>query len=193
MTRHRLRHAPTETPVPHDDLKPEDEGLQAPNDYLDEFHPDNDQYIKGVEHVQRQLVHATRSLRPKQVEILKTIFAGANFTQTAKKHGTTAVTVSRLVKSPNGERLLSLLQYHLKLLEGPQEAQRRAMLWRIAQREEINNPKTSIVAMGELNKMHNFEKQLTQDKEVGKAGGSTQAPTVIVNIDQKLMPRGKLD
>lgn len=195
MSRLRPRHTPPRAiEIANTDLIPDEEDalLQAPSDFLDEHHPENDQYIKGVEHIQRQIMHVNKQLRPKQVQILKTVFSGLNYTDTAKEHGTTRTTVSRLVKSTNGSRLLSLLHYHLKLIEGPNEAQRRSMLWRIAAREEINNPKTSITALGELNKMHNFAKQLDQNAELANSPNS-KAPTVIVNINQATMPKGSLD
>ena len=175
------------------DLLPDDEGLQNPNDFLDEHHPENDLYIKGVEHIQRQIMHAHSQLRTKQVNIIKSIFAGENYTSAAHIHGTSPQTVSKLVKSTNGLRLLNLLQYHLKLIEGPNEAQRRSMLWRIATREEENNPKTTITALEALNKMHFQNKQLDQNVELAQTGASQQTTTVIVNIDQKTLPRGALD
>lgn len=194
MSRLRSRRQPPAIEIANTDLMPDDEDavLQAPSDYLDEHHPENDQYMKSVEHIQRQIMYVNKQLRPKQVQILKTVFSGVNYTNTAKEHGTTLPTVSRLVKSTNGERLLSLLHYHLKLIEGPNEAQRRSMLWRIAAREEVNNPKTSIAALGELNKMHNFAKQLDQTAELANSSSSA-TPTVIVNINQATLPRGNLD
>ena len=164
---------------------------QNPDDFLDRNHPANDQFMLAVEHVQRQIMHANSQLRTKQVKILKTIFAGQNYTQTAKVHQTTPITVSRLVRSPNGQRLLNLLQYHLKLIEGPNEAQRRSMLWRIALKEELIDPKTTIKALTELNKMHYQSQQL--DQALQDSGSQSAAPTVIININQEIMPRGKLD
>ena len=167
-----------------------DTGLQNPDDFLDRNHPANDQYMLSIEHTQRQIMHQQGLLRTKQVQILKTIFTGENYTNTAQIHNTAPTTVSRLVKSPNGQRLLNLLNYHLKLIEGPNEALRRNVLWRIALAEEKIDPKTTIKALSELNKMHYQSKQLDQALNVN---GQTTAPTVIININQELMPKGKLD
>lgn len=183
-----MRTNPRQQIIEHED--PEDSGLQDPDDFLDRSHPANDDYMKAVEHVQRGIMHANSQLRTKQVKILKSIFAGNNYTQTAKMHQTTAVTVSRLVSSPTGQRLLNLLQYHLQLIEGPNEAQRRSMLWRIALKEEAIDPKTSIKALGELNKMHYQSKQLTAALN---QDNPQQAPQVVININQTTMPKGKLD
>ncbi len=167
-----------------------DTGLQNPDDFLDRTHPANDQYMLAIEHVQRQIMHQQGLLRSKQVNILKTIFTGENYTTTAKVHSTSPQTVSKLVSSTNGQRLLNLLNYHLKLLEGPNESLRRNVLWRIAVREEEIDPKTTIKAIAELNKMHYQSKQLDQALQ---GGGQIAAPTVIININQDVMPKGKLD
>lgn len=175
--------------IEHDE--PDETGLQDLNDFLDRAHPENDDYMKSVEHVQRQIMHANSLLRTKQVNILKTIFAGHNYTDTASRHNTSPQTVSKLVRSTNGQRLLNLLQYHLKLLEGPNEGLRRNMLWRIAADSEEIDPKTSIKAISELNKMWYQAKQLEQNL----TGPTTtqQAPTVIINIDSTVMPKTTLD
>lgn len=177
------------TPI-DEHAEPEDSGLQNPDDFLDRHHPENDAYMKSVEHVQRKIMHQTTLLRPKQVQLLKSVFSGNNYAVTAKLHNTTGQTVSRLVKSPNGQRLLNLLQYHLKLLEGPNEAQRRNMLWRIAVAEEKVNPKTSIAAVEQLNKMH-FQ-QITIDNPLPN-GTTAPVPQVVIHINQDLLPKGKLD
>jgi hypothetical protein len=169
----------------------DERGLQNPDDFLDRNHPENDQYMLAVEHVQRQIMHASSQLRSKQVKILKAIFSGMNYTQAANANNTTAITVSRLVHSPLGSRLLNLLQYHLKLIEGPNEAQRRALLWRIAIKAELDDPKTAIKATEALNKMHFQDKQLKQAMEIGN--NPTAQAAVVVNINQQLLPKGNLD
>jgi hypothetical protein len=174
-------------PIEHTD---EESGLQDPNEFLDRNHPENDQYMQAVEHVQRQIMHQTTLLRSKQVNILKSVFAGNNFTQAARENHCVPQTVSKLVKSTNGLRLLNLLQYHLKLLEGPNEAQRRSMLWRIAVAEEKLAPKTSIQAIEALNKMH-FQ-QHTIDNPLPN-GTAPPAAQVTIHINQDILPKGALD
>ena len=74
-----------------------DDQLEDPEDFLDRAHPENDQYMKGVEHIQRQIMHQAALLRTKQVQIIKTVFAGNNYVATAAMHYTTGATVSKLV------------------------------------------------------------------------------------------------
>ena len=156
---------------------------EDPQDFLDRTHPANDQFMLGIEHVQRQIMHQTTTLRPKQVQLLKSVFAGNDHTQTGLKHHTHPTTVSRLVKSDKGQRLLNLLHYHLQLIEGPNEAQRRAILWRIAKANEHLEPNTTIKATEALNKMHFQQKQLEQPQA---------APQVVIHINNS-MPKGHLD
>lgn len=165
----------------------EETGLQDPNDFLDRHHPENDDYMQAIAHVQRQIMHQSALLRHKQVQILKTLFTGSSYAAAAEKHNTSPSTVSKLAKSENGQRLLNLLQYHLHLLEGPNAAQRRNMLWRIAQDNEQVDPKVSISSLAELNKMHHQEKALAQKLQ------ETKAPQTVININQELLPRGALD
>lgn len=167
-----------------------DDGYMSPDDFLDRHHPENDSYMRAIEHVQGKIMYLTTVLRSKQVNLLKSVFAGDNYTQASKIHGTTPSTVSKLVKSKYGQQLLNMLQYHRQLVEGPNDAMRRNMLWRIAQNEEKLDSKTSIKAISELNKMHFQQIQVDNPN----AGGQTQVnQTTIINIDQTLMPKGALD
>ena len=170
---------------------PDDEDeYQSPEEFLDRHHPENDGYMKAITHVQGKIMYLTTMLRTKQVNILKSVFSGENYTQTGKRHGACPATVSRLVKSNYGQQLLNMLQYHRQLLEGPNEAMRRNMLWRIAQKSEKFEKRVSIKAISELNKMH-FQQAQIDNPNVGGQQQVTQ--TTIINIDQTLMPRGKLD
>jgi hypothetical protein len=185
----RNRQQPTSTgiqPIEHDI---DDEGYQNPDDFLDRHHPENDQYMRAIEHVQGKIMYLTTHLRTKQVNILKSVFAGENYTQVGQRHGCVAQTVARLVKSKYGQQLLNMLQYHKMLIDGPNEAQRRNMLWRIAQTEEELDSKTSIKAIAELNKMH-FQQEQMQNP---MAGGQQPQQQVVININQELLPKGNLD
>jgi len=167
----------------------DDSAFRNPDDFLDRAHPENDQYMVAIERIQRKIMHASRMLRSKHVNIIKSVFSGMNYTEAAVENACSPVTVSRVVDSTYGRRLLDLLQYHMKLLEGPNEALRRNMLWRIAAKEELTDPKTSIKAIEALNKMHFQDKQLKNPD----AGGHHQPQQVTININQQILPKGALD
>jgi hypothetical protein len=162
---------------------------QDPKDFLDRHHPENDDYMRAIEHVQGKIMFLTTMLRSKQVNMLKSVFAGENYIQVGRRHGAAPATVSRLSKSTYGQQLLNMLQYHRQLVEGPNEAMRRNMLWRVAQNEEELDPKTSIKAIAELNKMHFQQIQI----DAPANGGQQPTTQVTININQDLMPKGVLD
>lgn len=167
----------------------DDDDNQDPNDFLDRAHPENDDYMVAIERIQRKIMHASSLLRTKQVNIIKSVFSGQSYVEAAFNNQCHPITASKVAHSTNGQRLLSLLQYHLKLLEGPNEALRRNMLWRIAVKEETPNPKTSITAIEALNKMH-FQNHQIKNPD---AGGKNQPTQVTIVINQELMPKGALD
>lgn len=188
MTNSRQRPNTKPAVIEHDDE--EEVRTRSPEEFLDRAHPENDEYMQAIEHIQRKIMHASSKLRAKQVNIIKSVFSGLNYAEAGAVNKCHPVTVSKLVRSPDGQRLLSLLQYHLKLLEGPNEALRRNMLWRIAVSEEELDPKTAIKAIEALNKMH-FQQQQIQNPGIG--GHSSQTTAVTININQDVLPKGNLD
>jgi hypothetical protein len=171
----------------HDD---DETGLnENPKDFLDRAHPENDSYMQAIEHVQRQIMHQSSLLRPKQVQMLKMVFAGKSYTEVAKAVGSSQQTVSKIARGELGGRLLNLLQYHMGLIEGPNQAQRRNMMWRIAAANEFVDPKTSMKALDSLEKSH-FQQQQVDNPQ---ADGKLVQQAVTINIDQRTMPKGNLD
>lgn len=167
------------------------DGVPPVVEFMDRHHPANDTYMVALEQTKRNLMAQRNLLRPKQVNILKSVFQGHNYTDTAAIHGCAPQTVSNLTRSDKGSRLLGLLQYHQQLLEGPQEMQRRSALWRMAVDNEKLDPTIAIKAITELNKM--------ADKEWEKKNPTATDPNhgtvnnIQINIDQKLLPKGALD
>ena len=159
--------------------------------FMDRHNPANDGYMKEVEHAQRMLMSLRSHLRPKQVNILKSVFLGRNYVQAAADNHASPSTVSKLVNSVNGSRLLQALQHHQALLDGPQEMQRRSMLWRIAVDSERVDPKTAIKAIDSLNKM--AQQQWEKDNPDQHLPNGTAAGGVTIVINQELLPRGSLD
>jgi hypothetical protein len=182
----RSQLVPKNLPEHEDD----DTGLnENPKDFLDRAHPENDSYMQAIEHVQRQIMHQSSLLRPKQVQMLKMVFAGKSYTEVAKAVGSSQQTVSKIARGELGGRLLNLLQYHMGLIEGPNQAQRRNMMWRIATANEFVDPKTSMKALDSLEKSH-FQQQQVDNPQ---ADGKLVQQAVTINIDQRTMPKGNLD
>jgi hypothetical protein len=144
--------------------------------------------MQAVELIQRNIMHTSASLRAKHILMIKQSFAGARTMDIAKSVGATPSNVSSILNSEKGQKLLKLLNYHQIMLEGPNMAQRRSMLWRIATNEEAVDPKTSIKAVEALNKMTTQDWEQKNPEKAGTAKGG-----VSININQDLLPKGALD
>ena len=156
------------------------EELLPPELLLDSNHPANDQYIRDISNLKRMIVSHSQSMHPKAVQMCKLAHVGLSHVEIAEKLNRTNGTVGKHVNSDKGQRLLALLS-HLKMgIAGPNEAQRINMLWRISRENEEAQPKTSIAAIAEINRMTITDVSIAP----------TQT-TIIVN--QTMFPKGELD
>ena len=101
----------------------------------------------------------SRGMSPLAVQAVKGYHSGETYKLTATTIGKTAQWISKQVNSDDGQRLLALLAYYQEAINGPNDAQRNAMLWRVAVDSEQNDPKVAISAVAELNKQANIGKE----------------------------------
>ena len=156
-----------------------------PEMLLDPHHPANDDYIKSVHQIQRQIVLCSSKMKPKHVDIVKHAFKGFSQVDTATKLSCSSATVGKALKSPDGLRLRALLVHHQAAVDGPNESQRINMLWRIAIDNEILHSKTSVAAIAEMNRM-----TITQFDQQNMRQGNQP---ITITINQEMMPKGTLD
>ena len=130
-----------------------DRTLVPPEDTLDPYHPANDSYIQKLQATQRSILAHTRHMRPRHVNAIKRIHAGEPHVSIAKSLNIQPATVSNIKRSPAGRRLLALLSHYAHAVDGPNQAQRRNLLWRIAVDNEATKPQTAIQAVSEINRM----------------------------------------
>jgi len=161
-----------------------DRDMLPPEDLLDTDHPANDNYIRKLKSTQQAIVSHSRTMRPRHVNIIKRIHTGEPHKDIAAAFNLTTVTISTIKRSPKGAKLLALLAHYGHAVEGPNEAQRRNMLWRIAHTNEEDAPKTSLTAIAELNRMTIADYDRTQKNP-------SQAPLIVIN--QAVLPKGVLD
>ncbi len=138
-----------------------------PNMQGNSNHPAADKYIQHLREVQKAIVAQSLSMDKKLVVATKLHHRGQSFTDMAQEVGRTAQWVAKHIKTPPAQRLTALLAYYAEALDGPVEAQRRAMLWRIAVNNEEMQPKVSISALGEFNKMDNIGKEAAMSLTTG--------------------------
>lgn len=147
----------------------------------------NDQYLRDIAAIKRLIVSQTSLMHRAHVEICKLAHVGQKREKIAESVDLTPATVSRVVNSPKGKKLRALLSHLSLMMEGPREAHRRNFLWRIAQRNEITDPRVAISALAELNRMTHQERLL----EEGNNGGNGNVVQVVINNEH--FPRGALD
>jgi hypothetical protein len=123
-------------------------------------HPAADQYIQHLRDTQKAIVAQSLAMKNKKlVTAVKLHHRGSSYADIGREVGHTPIWVSKHIKTAPAQRLVALLAYYQEALDGPNEAQRRAMAWRIAVRNEDNQPKVSMTALAELNKMDNLGKE----------------------------------
>jgi hypothetical protein len=145
----------------------------------DEANPSADTYMAYLQKVQLAIVAQGRSMKPQIVTAVKMYHRGSTFIEIGEALKHTPSWASKHVKSEPSQKLLSLLAFYQDALSGPKQAQRLNMLWRIAKRNELLAPKTSIDAIDKLNKMDPALKSLGE-LTAGNSG------TINVQINQNL-------
>ncbi len=122
-------------------------------------HPAADVYVVHLREVQLAIVKQSLSMDKKLVAAAKDHHRGIPVSESIINVGRTATWIAKNLKTVPALRLIALLAYYQEAIDGPDEAQRRAMLWRISVNNETAQPKVSISAIGEMNKMENIGKE----------------------------------
>ena len=152
---------------------------------LNPEHPSNEQFYQDLAHIKRAVIAAQNRLRPMQRHAVLLHRQGLNYTEVAKKIDTTAITVSKWIKSKEAVRYQATMDHHQQMLDGPQFDHRKNILYRIAMEQMKSQPKTSISAIQEINKMSGVYQS---DGQFANNSG-----TINIQINGELMPKGALD
>jgi hypothetical protein len=168
--------------APMETLEVFDEGQLPADMYLDPHHPLNSEFMQGLRVIQQRMVAQARLLGPRRARAIKLAFIGTSNIDIAAIIGVSPQTISKYINSVDGKRMLSLLAYFDAAQNGPDQAARRNMLWRIAMNNEDRKPTVSIAAISNLNDM---DADLKNPEPVNTA--------VQVTINAEMMPRGALD
>lgn len=157
---------------------------------VDKYHPHGDAFTTNLRNIQRAIVTASSKMRPKHVEVVKLYHTGIHksLTKIADHSKLHPSTVRKIVQSPDGLALLTLLRHYAAALEGPRVSQRKHILWRIAVDNEEDNPRIAIAAVAELNRMDMVQHQIESTPNP-----NGPAPMVNITINQDQLPRTTLD
>lgn len=143
---------------------------RIPKALVDEnpYHPSADVYVQTLKKIQNAIMVQTRNVKDKKVVIAAKLYhRGTSFADIAQEVARTPVWVAKHLKLKPAQDLIALLAYYEEMVDGSTEAQRRAMLWRIAVKNEDVAPKISHGVITELNKMAGIGKEAIAGVNIG--------------------------
>lgn len=152
-----------------------------PEMLLDVHHPANADYMKNVNSIKRTIVARTMTMDPKHVDIVKRKINGNRHVDIAEAVGRTPVNVGKVLKRKDAQELRALLEHFNMVIDGPNDAHRRRMLWEIAVDNQQMEPKVSISSIVEINKMNGTYNVAAKDTAIN------------ITINNALLPKGALD
>jgi len=133
---------------------------------VNDYYVLNDQFVQDEIAAKKEIAKYALTLEPWEVLLAKRVSEGANLDKVAKEVGKRRVDVAARAKHPSVERLVHQYLALRAHQDGPNELLRRNMLWRIAVKNETTDPKESIKAIAELNRMAQARKAPTGFKIV---------------------------
>jgi hypothetical protein len=151
------------------------------------YNPANDEFKRVLQSIKLQIRHLSLKMRPRHAMMVKLYVDERSYTNVAARLATSTQTVATVCKSPDGVRLRQLLAHHNQLVTGVSAIEREQLLWRIALNNELKNPRTSISAVAEINKMkadtEAFKVKLESERTI------SESPQVIIQLaDPRLLP-----
>ena len=169
------------------------QGIDDITEYdLSDIVPSND--VAGIarQHLRKELTAVQNNLKHKEIQISHQLVLGnQTMTEIASRVNLHPTTIANTVKRPKVKRYINLLLRLKSLDDGSNYRQRELLLWRIAQQNEISDPRTAISAVAEINrtKADTPEAELRQ-KENENVSGATQ---VIIQLADARLIASPLD
>ena len=147
---------------------------------LDPYHPSNQPYVKTEQAIKRVVVDQSVRMNPRHVKIAKMHLRGNTRQEMIDETGLVSGTVSQILSRPDVIELLRTLIHLDQHHEGINLRIRKSMLNEIAIDNKIDDPRLTVTAIQELNRIDG-----TYELEANK-------PQVII-INNGTFPRGALD
>jgi transcriptional regulator with XRE-family HTH domain len=121
--------------------------------FAQEIEPDDPQFAE-LDMLSTHISALANTLPYKQRTLVPYIHPGHGYSQQemADKAGCSVQTVSKARNSPTMLRIMALQERTRRIYGAPAQNQRIQMAWRIAKRNEKDNPNTSLKALDVLNK-----------------------------------------
>ena len=171
----------------YDDFDDSGEPLVINEEDLDnsKYNPANDAYLAMRKHLQGRMSAIARQISPQKLAMVKLAAQGAKTRQIADQTRVCPDTVLKTLKKPEVIELLELMHKYSSLMQGVTDAMKNAMLYRIAVRAELDEPKIAIAAIAELNRSAHNERTYKLNE---KQGGTSQQMVVVQIGDARLKP-----
>jgi len=154
--------------------------LITANDKDDKYLPINSSYEKRVGRIQTDILYIAESMEPWKLDFCRRYAGGEAKTKIGKDIHKADRTINTFLNTAPAQLLVQYYKLLLDVEAGPTEAQRKSILYEIAIDNQSLDPKETIKAISELNKM---------DSDKNQGGG---LGTINITISSDL-PKGPLD
>lgn len=146
----------------------------------DEYYPPNEYSAQKEFEIKTQIVQLSKDMEPWQANACKRYAHGDAINAISKDLKKSFGRVKTALSEHNAMLVVELWRAVITYQEGPNEAQRKAMLWRIARDNEKCAPKEARGAIEAINRMI--------EAKNGRTGNRIE-----IVINNELLPRTKLD
>ena len=146
---------------------------------LDKYHPANQDFFKRKKGISQVIVAQSMKMHPRHVHVAKMKLRGRSNDEIGAEVGIRPNTVAQIYSRDDVKELTRQLIFMDMHLEGPELALRKHLLWEIAVDAKKEDPRITISAIQELNKIAGIY--------------NTPDSTINITINQGQLPRGALD
>jgi len=156
------------------------------------YHPANSEFKRTVKSANMHIRALVSKMHPKHAMICRALVVGIHTNKAiAQKYRCNPQLVTKVKQDPNARELMAQMNFLKELNEGTKALDREMMLWGIAMREEENDPRTSIAAVGEINRMKtDTDAAKEKSKQNETLNGAT---TLIIQLSDSRLAPSKLD
>ena len=176
----RAANPPEQVAEEKSEISDYDMEFTPPDFLLDKYHPHNQGYFKEERQIKALLVTLQAKMKPRHVEISKMAMQGKDNEYIAEHTGLQKTSISQIKARDDVKQLTDRLRYFQALQDGPNISHRKRVLTEIMIDSQEHEPKISIAAIQEMNKMDGVGKDVADKK-------------IEITINQNQFPRGPLD
>jgi hypothetical protein len=151
------------------------------------YNPANDEFKRTVLALQRRANHLSTTMRPRHVLVARYSLQNYTNVEIAKKLRYSPQQIGNILRQQDVQDLRRVMTNLNALLSGVSALEREQMLWRIALKNEEFNPRTSVAAVAEINKMK-IDTQAAKEKSKHNQQIANTPNVVIQLSDPRLTP-----